>query len=202
MRAATRSVIALLALAPLAAAQPRQEVFHFNSPADVIAVTHGGTPPLPLAPAGIRPLPLDPLGKSMVLVAFVRDASGRIVGTATEIEYYPGGRDRTKPWEAWWTLNVPGRGTIAGHETEAVPLDQRSIFEDLQRTGREWRGRMTARIATGPRPDGNGRILGGSGDWEGATGALSEWTTLTRVAPGGVLEGRIELRITREDPAP
>lgn len=191
------AAIAAFFLTQPAAAQ--EEVFHFYSPADVIAVTHGGAPPLPLSPTGIRALPKDRLGKSMVLVALLRDSSGKVVGTATEQEFYPAGADHTKPWQAWWTLQLPGRGTIANFETEAVPADQQPLFTEMRRTGKAWSGSKTARIANGPAPSGDGVIMGGSGDWAGARGLMSEWTTLTHIAPGGVLEGRIELRIRRED---
>jgi hypothetical protein len=66
----------------------------------------------------------------------------------------------------------------------------------VQETGEAWRGEWTVTTTAGPRPDGSGVIVGGAGEFAGAAGKFVEIVTLTGFEPGGIMVGRVELRLT------
>ncbi len=171
--------------------------FTIDMPTDVLAITHGGAVGLAPYPAGIAPLPPE-LETAFVLTAIVRDETGTAIGVATELEEFPGGNH--DQWRAWWTVTIPGRGTIIGYETEAIAASHEEIFAQVA-AGNDWTGDVMARVANGPRADGTGLILAGTGEFEGATGSFAEWTRLTGLSRAGVMRGTMELRVVI-DPKP
>jgi hypothetical protein len=178
-------------------ASGRNETFYIDMPGDVLSVTHGGAVGLAVFPASIQPLPAE-LKSGFALTTLVRNEKGVPIGFASEMEDFPEGP--SKPWLSWWTVVIPGRGTIFGYEIESVPDAHKEIFAKVA-AGGDWTGKVTARIASGPRADGEGIIIGGTGDYAGATGTLSEWTTLTGLTRAGKMSGTMELRV-HIDPAP
>ena len=65
------------------------ETLHFLLPEDGIAVTHGGRVPFPAAPPGVPIFTEDALRRGFALLVRVRDAEGRVVGLAAELEVHP-----------------------------------------------------------------------------------------------------------------
>lgn len=187
---------AILVVTPaLAGEGPRREVFHLEMPTDGLATTHNGRHILPTAPAGIAQLTEPAIASGLLLIAKLRNEQGEIVGTASEAEWFPHPEDTSQPWHATWTIMIPGRGHIVGYEQERVSPTAARIFATVA-AGEEWRGEFYEQVAVGPLPSGDGVILGGSGEFAGATGTLSEFARLHRMTPDGVMHGRIELHVT------
>ena len=101
----------------------------------------------------------------------------------------------TEPWHATWTIMLPGRGHVVGYELEKRDADASQIFAQVA-AGQEWNGEFYEQVAVGPLPSGDGIILGGTGEFAGATGTLSEWVRLHRMTPDGMMHGRLELHVT------
>lgn len=184
------ALVAALALYPGAVAA-EELVLRLDMPGDVISVTHGGAIDLPLYPEGISALEPE-LAPDFVLTAKLRNSDGKIIGLASEIEHFPNGKDGD--WQAWWTVVIPGRGSLLGYEIERVPAEHHEAFAAAAR-GRDWTGRATGRVAAGPSPSGDGVIVGGTGEFAGAIGTFSEWATLASMGADGRMRGYLELRI-------
>lgn len=191
----------LVATPVLAGDGPRREVFYFEMPGDGLAMTHNGRHLLPSGPPGIAHLTEPAIASGLLLIAKLRNERGEIVGTASEAEWFPNPEDMSQPWHATWTIMIPGRGHIVGYELERVSPAAAQIFAKVA-AGEEWRGEFYEQVAVGPLPSGDGVILGGSGEFAGATGTLSEFARLQRMTPDGVMHGRIELHVTWSAPAP
>jgi len=185
----------LLAAAALAFATPSnaqdlcEVVFVMDLPGDILSNTHGGSVGLALHPADIAPLS-GANETGLALTSVVRNGEGEVIGFASELEEFPEGM--SGEWLSWWTVVIPGLGTVIGFETEAIAEAHLTIFEQVSR-GESWSGEVDARIATGPLPDGNGTIIAGTGAFEGVTGSMSEWTRLTSLEPTGVMTGELRL---------
>ncbi|MBM5812373.1 MAG: hypothetical protein FJ191_10480 [Gammaproteobacteria bacterium] len=186
--------------AALAGDGERKEIFYFEMPGDGLAMTHNGRHLLPTGPAGIGLLTEPGADKGLLLIAKLRNEQGEVVGTASEAEWFPNPENMSEPWHATWTIMIPGRGHVVGYELERVSPTAAQIFGKVA-AGEEWSGEFYEQVAIGPLPSGDGLILGGSGEFTGATGMLSEWARLTRMTPDGVMHGRIELHVTWMPPS-
>jgi hypothetical protein len=197
MRSVCLGVLLAITIAtPITAKEkPRKEIFYMEMPVDAIAMTHHGKHILPSGPPGIAHLTEPAIQNSLILMAKLRNETGEIVGTASESEWFPNPQDMTQPWHASWTIMLPGRGHIVGFELEKVSPKAKPIFDTVA-AGQEWTGDHYEQVAVGPLKSGDGVILGGSGEFEGATGTMSEWARLTRMTATGVMYGRIELHVT------
>jgi hypothetical protein len=89
----------------------RLERFHIKAD-DILAVSHDGRDTTPLYPADIRPLPDFGSPGNAVITAKLRNSNGEVVGVASR--YTAVVQDPATP-EAWWTLVLTRRGTIASH---------------------------------------------------------------------------------------
>lgn len=200
-RILTMAVLASLgAGAAVAGEGERREVFYFEMPGDGLAMTHNGRQLLPSGPPGIGLLTEPAIASGLLLIAKLRNEQGELVGTASEAEWFPNPEDMTQPWHATWTIMIPGRGHVVGYELERVSPTAAQIFAKVA-AGEEWNGEFYEQVAIGPQAGGNGVILGGSGDFTGATGTLTEWARLSRMTPDGVMHGRIELHVTWTPPS-
>ncbi len=168
--------------------------FYLQMPDDILSMTHGGELGLKLAPADIAMLPEAELGNSLAMTAFIRDADGVPVGTASELEYFPEGQGPGDTWEVYWTIFIPGRGSIYGFELERIPDEHLPIFATLA-GGEDWFGDgVVGQVGAGPTPDGYGIILGGNGEFANISGKFAEFATLTGLTLDGELHGSLELR--------
>lgn len=168
--------------------------FYLNLPEDILSLTHGGRVGMELTPAGIPALPASELGDSLAMTGLLRDENGTPVGTGAELEYFPEGQAPGTTWEVYWTIFIPGRGSIYGYELEAVPEEHYPVFETLM-GGEDWFGEaILGKVGAGPRPDGYGVILGGNGEFENVTGKFAEFANLTGLTLDGELHGTMELR--------
>lgn len=191
-------VLAVSLAVPLAAgAGGRGESFFIELPADGIAVTHGGTMALAAGPPGIALLAEPRVRDGLALITKLRDAGGEVVGFASELEVFPPGADMMRDivWDTDWTLVIPGRGTLYLRQQEHSGELGPKVIGPTQETGEPWRGEWVVTTTAGPRPDGRGVIVGGAGEFEGASGTFVEIVTLTGFELPGVLIGRVELRL-------
>lgn len=171
---------------------------YLRLPDDILSMTHGGAVGMKLEPAGISPLPEAELHESLAMTGILRDENGVPIGTGAELEYFPNGQAPGVTWEVYWTIFIPGRGSIYGYELEAVPEEHYPIFETLG-GGEDWFGEgIVGKVGAGPTADGYGVILGGSGEFENVRGKFAEFAELTGLTLDGELHGTMELRFIIE----
>jgi len=174
------------------------ESFFFNGPQDVVAITHNGKLPLAASPPGITLFSEPAIDKGFALITQIRNAAGEIVGYAAELEVHPEGDMLTQnlKWNTDWVLVLPARGALFLHQQEhSGPL--REIMKPVL-AGEDWRGDLRVQTTVGPRSDGRGVILGGTGEFTGARGAFIEIDHLTQWTTGGQIVAQFELRLERE----
>ena len=180
------------------------ETFTIRAPEDIVAVTHSGDNIIDPRPAGIGMFDDPALRTGLLLLAKIRDASGEIVGFATESEATASdsnpllGKMRMN---TDWTIVLPSRGTIFATQIE----DAGSIGKDILPAvmiGKGWDGEADFISTVGPSQDGRGIIVGGSREFAGIAGTFVERTRLKHMskARGGV--GNFELQIAYKTPAP
>ncbi len=176
----------------------RTESFFVKLPSDGLAMTHGGDVALASGPPGIAVLQEPKISNGFTLLAKVRDADDEVIGFASELESFPAGVDMLREdvvWDTSWTLMIPGRGSLYLHEQEHSGELGSKIIIPVQESGEAWHGDWTVTTTVGPRADGYGMIVGGFGEFEGASGKFQEIVTLTGFEPAGIMLGRVELRL-------
>ena len=174
------------------------ESFFFTASQDVVAITHNGKLPLAAWPAGIPLFSEAAIDKGFALITRIRNAAGEIVGYAAELGGHPEGDMLTQnlKWNTDWVVVLPARGALFLHQQEhSGPL--REIMPTVL-AGEDWRGDLRVQTTVGPRPDGRGVILGGTGEFAGARGAFIEIDHLMQWMTGGQLVAQFELRLERE----
>lgn len=193
--------VGLAALAAPDHANADQQVMNFfmdGSNGDLLSLTHGGAVGLATTPDGIAMIQEELLQPGLALTSILRNADGDAVALASEIEFFPNGQKPGVEWETYWTLYIPGQGSLFGFETEAIPAEHIPPF--VQRAeGTAWSGSIRAKIGSGPRDDGWGVIIGGTGDFEGATGKFAEFYTLKNLPLEGGIQGVLELEIILDE---
>lgn len=175
-----------------------EESFFAEVPQDGVFETHRGDLPLALFPQGIAKFTEPRLHNAFALGGKLRDKNGEVVGFSTEIEEVLPETDfesGTLLTHTVWTLFFPGRGTLVLDQIEDSSEVATKVFEPAFDSGRPWAGTLRAVTTAGPRKDGRGVILGGTGEFEGARGTGIEIAELRRFDPAtGSLEGTFELR--------
>jgi len=176
----------------------RTESFFVKLPVDGLAMTHGGDVALASGPPGIATLQEPKISNGFALLAKVRDANDEVVGFASELESFPAGVDMLREnvvWNTSWTLMIPGRGSLYLHEQEQSGELGSKVIIPVQESGEAWHGDWTVTTTVGPRANGYGVIVGGFGEFEGASGKFQEIVTLTGFEPAGIMLGQVELRL-------
>jgi hypothetical protein len=179
----------------------RVEWFFLDVPGHEVALTHGGIVPMTRFPAGIPPLREPNIRLGLGLVTKLRDVTDEVVGFATELEAASPETsiaDARILTDTFWTVVVPGRGALFLHETEDNWDLLTRIALPALLLRREWTGNWTNVNTVGPRPDGRGLVVGGTGEFAGATGSFLEVGRLKRFTPDGAMEFTMELRVALE----
>jgi hypothetical protein len=163
----------------------RVERLHWKTPDDIVALTNAGAPPLPpVIPADIATLAGTGIELAQGVMMTLRDDTGRVVGLGSELEVYP-----TEPdglLEVWFTMMLPGRGTLFVHETKRyADPGLMEIFAKVAATGEPWEGELDVVSTAGPGPGGLGLIVSGTGEFEGVTGTQSQTMGFRRVPADG-----------------
>ncbi|MBI1732037.1 MAG: hypothetical protein HYR49_04625 [Gammaproteobacteria bacterium] len=177
----------------------RTEIFHFSLPQDGIAVTHGGHVPLPAAPPGVPVFSKDALKRGFALLVRLRNAEGRVIGMAAELEVHPEGDMLATDlaWDTDWILVLPGRGMLVLHQQEHSGELGPKVINPTLASGQDWIGDWTVQTTVGPGAGRRGVILGGSGEFTDSGGSFVEIDRLTRFSLTTGLSGRVELRLNR-----
>jgi len=176
----------------------RVESFFSRSPEDLIAITYHGASFLPPVPAGIAKLDEPGLEGTIAVLNKIRNASGEVVGFATELELPLEGQEGKAGHGTAtdWILVLPGRGTLYLAEIERMGEFGEKVMRPLLENGTDWEGEFTQIKTVGRRPDGRGEIKGGTDEFDGASGSFVEIQTYTRVSTtAGELHTTLELRV-------
>lgn len=181
-------------------ANERVERVVWNTPDDIVALTNAGAPPLPpLIPDNVAALGGTGIEMAQGVMMKLRDETGRIIGLGSELEIYPADPDGLL--EVWFTMMLPGRGTLFIHQTKryADPALM-EVFGKVAETGQAWEGVLDVVSTAGPGPDGLGVVMAGTGEFEGVTGTQSQTMGFRRVPPDGfpVVEAVETLTLTTD----
>ncbi|WP_431775263.1 hypothetical protein [Streptomyces cucumeris] len=175
-----------------------EESFFAQVPKDGVFETHRGNLPLAVFPSGIAKFTEPKLQKAFALGGKIRDKNGKVVGFSTEIEEvlpetdFASGKMMT---HTVWTLFFPGRGSLVLDQIENSTKVATKVFKPAFASKKPWVGKLKANTTAGPRKDGRGTILGGTGAFAGIRGSGVEIADLKRFDPAtGGLEGVFELR--------
>lgn len=159
----------------------RTESFHWRSPDDVITFTHGGTLPQALIPPGIEDLRGSPIERQVIVAMKLRDAAGNLIGAGSELEYL----DDDGRLQVFFTFVIPSRGTLFVHEVKGVDPELAEIFGAVAQTGKSWSGELSVVSTVGPSEQGLGVVVGGTGEFAGATGTMRQLINFKSISPDG-----------------
>ncbi len=170
--------------------------FFIRNPDDILSATHGGELALPKVPDIIQRLPAEALKSSLILTARLRSREGKVVGTASQLEYFNAfereGRSLT---HTAWTVQIPNQGTLFLYTNEYISPAFQAMLAKVIESEEEWRGLIDTQTSDGPRADGSGIIIGGTGVFKGALGAFREYNRFTSYSLEGGLVGLVRLEI-------
>ena len=195
------SFLLVMAAAPAAAGQSTS--FFIDLPGDGIAASHNGALALAAGPPGIALLTEERVKHGLAILMKVRNDAGEVIGFASELESFPAKGDMLHQditWNTAWTLVIPGQGMLFLHETEHSGELGPKVVNPTMASGEPWQGSWHTQTTNGPRADGLGEVIGGTGAFKGAKGSFAESITLTQYTKEGLLFGKLELRITWETP--
>lgn len=172
-----------------ASPKEKTEVLHLSS-AEMIAATNSGQLGDDwLVPPTIKRMTDPGLEGAATFTFKIRDADKKIVGYGTEQEVWQldeAGKP-TYIWASPWALTFPGRGTLF--------LEQIEGGSKTPKTTKNADGSTTSRTTSGPLEGDLGRIVGGTGEFEGRTGTFYEEDT-TNPKDSTVL---VQLHLTYDD---
>ena len=168
---------------------------YWDSPRDFLSVTHGGVVPLELFPPGMPSLSGTAVESTLLLTVTLRDENDRIVGIGAELESFSAPLETNEPFEVWWILMLPERGALYVHQFERFPQSLEDLFATAAESDRAWAGAFSATTTVGPRTDGRGEIIGGTGEFERAVGAVTESMIVREIRPDGSIDSRSRLAI-------
>jgi len=171
--------------------------FFMNTSKDLLSMAHGKSVPLASFPEGIPTLAGTPIANMLALTSTISDASGKVVGIASELEEFPLHPSEGSPiiWDTLWTVMLQGRGSLYLYQQEVMIQEDVEIFTGAITSGQTWEGSKTHPTTYGPLPSGHGIIKGGTGEFDGITGTFQEIVTLQKFTPEGHLGAMIELRL-------
>ena len=182
---------------------PKPEIFRYTlsvaRDSDVVSLITSGVPTIfPMIPATERVLSEPNVKDGLALINKMRDDNGNIVALATELE---SGHEQSRlikgrvMTHTTWTVIVPGRGALFVYQVE----DNWTLFKRFVLPGllfnKSWQGSWKNLNTLGPRPDGYGQVIGGTGEFAGKRGHFIEFAELRDFSPGKQLAGTMELRV-------
>jgi len=160
------------------------ERFYWSTPDDVIAITHDGSVAQAPHPAGIESLAGTPLKNQVAILIKIRDADGNEIGIGSELEWLT---DDNK-LHVVFTITLPGRGALTSYQIKdyAHP-DLLELFGNVAATGEPWSGELPVVGTSGPGEGGRGVIIGGAGEFAGATGTMFQTMNFRRIDASGAV---------------
>ena len=151
----------------------RKEAFYWDVEG-IFALTDGGFVFINQIPKGIKTLVDTPAKDLLLLAAFMEDEAGNIVGIGSEHEEFVQPLRHDGKHDATWTLKLAGRGTLIGHQIEITTEETKSFLAKIRAMDKPWSGEFIAGGTIGPAENGKGIIIGGTGEFEGARGYMTE----------------------------
>ena len=151
----------------------RKEVFYWRVD-DIFALTDGGFVFIDQIPEGITTLVDTPAEDLLLLATFIQNEAGEVVGIGSEHEEFERPVTAEGKHDAIWTLLLSRRGTLIGHEIEITTQETRDFLEQIRQMDEPWSGEYVARGTIGPAANGMGVVVGGTGEFAGATGYMTE----------------------------
>jgi len=198
------TVMAGVALAGEPAPEPRPGErtlsFFLDTTLDTVAISNSGMNLLAPFPAGIPTFDEPNIQDGLAILGKIRDEHGEVVGFASELEDFPPGGPSPEGelrWKTSWTLVIPGRGSIFLYQIEDIRELLTMVVLPTLATGIPFEGDYQAIPTDGPRRDGRGVIIGGTGEFARLRGSFVELARVTRYDPMSSpdLELTLELRL-------
>jgi hypothetical protein len=156
------------------------ERFYWNSPNDILALTHGGALPQEPKPAGMELLTDANVTHQVAVMMRIRDAGGEVVGIGSELEWL--GEDQKL--NVYFTIVIPSRGTLVSHQIKDYANQELlELFGKVMESGEAWSGHAPIVGTCGPNPDGTGRVIAGTGEFEGVRGHMSQTMNFRSLDP-------------------
>lgn len=187
------------ALEKIAEGEGKTESFFLNITGDTVLLTHGGAFPFQPIPEGMAHVGSGQAPNTLVLVSKFRhqpDEEVLAFGTELEISHTGSrllfGRIMT---HTVWSIVVPGRGALHLYQHENNWRTIKRVIAPMLLTGKDFDGEHHGVNTFGPLPDYHGLVLGGTGEFAGATGRFVEIGTLTKASADGRIQGLMELRV-------
>ena len=129
----------------------------------------------------------------------LRDTQGNVIGIATRMTGRLPGQRVASASASNWMLAIPARGKLLLTQENSAdvgllssPGDPGVAIAPIE-TARFWEKASRYRITAGPAPDGRGKVIGGTEEFDGLTGSYTEIWELEEVGADGQTRGRILL---------
>ena len=174
--------------------------FFLDTTLDTVAITNNGMNLLAPFPNGIPLFDEPNIQPGLAILAKIRNEQGEVIGFASELEDFP--PEGPSPagelrWKTAWTLVIPGRGSIFLSQIEDVRDLLTLVVWPTLNSGIPFEGLYTAIHTDGPRRDGRGIIMGGTGDYARLRGSFVEIAQVTGFDPFSTpdLELTLEIRL-------
>ena len=170
--------------------------FFIENPKDILTAVHGGHLALPLMPPGMQALEEKNLEPALILSTKVRDETGLVIGTATQMEYFNAIEKEDKTLtHTTWTVQIPHSGTLFLYTNEYITLEFKKILKEVKDKKEVWEGNIDTQTSAGPLPNGHGIIVGGTGIFAGIKGEFIERNIFNKYTDDLKLHGQMELRL-------
>lgn len=177
---------------------------HVDGSGTVRAITTGGGPFAP-TPAGIPLLAEPPIRDGLALTTTVHDGRGEIIGVATELESgHPGSRllHGRLMTHTTWSAFLPGRGGIVLYQVEDNWTLATRVIGPALLLKRAFHGPWRNVNTVGPRADGRGFVVAGTGEFAGRGGTFIESAEMREFHPDGRMDFMMDLRLRLDPPVP
>lgn len=172
---------------------------------DPVSITHGGKVPFAPQPRDVQLLLEPAISSGLALITRVRDASGRLVGIATELE--SGHEDSNLlagklMTHTTWTVVVPNRGALVLYQVEDNWTLATRIVGPAIAFDRPWRGTWHNLNTLGPLPQGHGEIVAATGEFARRSGTFVEDAEMREFLPSGAMDFTMTVRVALDTGTP
>lgn len=176
------------------------ESFYIDGSEDFIASTGSPEQVLKPYPVGVQFLDEPNLFGGLALLYKLRDRFGEVVAFSSELEDITTTPDGVQTSISNWTFKIPKRGMVVVTQIEDFTPLIAEIMDMLSKgeTERYFDPPFTLQT-TAP---GTGKIVGGIGEFEGATGTFREinWLHYINIANGTLdVDGQLEITFDNQD---
>ena len=176
------------------------ESFYIDGSEDFIASTGSPEQVLKPYPVGVQFLYEPNLFGGLALLYKLRDKFGDVIAFSSELEHITTTPDGLQTSLSDWTIKVPNRGMVIVTQIEDFTPLIAEIMDMLANgeTERYFDPPFTLET-TSP---GTGKIVGGVGEFEGATGTFREinWLHYIDIANGTLdVDGQLEITFDNQD---